>query len=266
MAARFPHGFDDAKRDGVSTRLGRCLGRGREQAGIVPLTLLVDADDTLWENNIYFLEVAERFVEALGAMGVDPGLARERLSETERKNIPVHGYGSRAFSRSVVEAFEALAPEQAAETVEYLRLLAYKIYERDSVELRPGVREALNSLCRHHDLILLTKGDPEEQEWKLECSGLRHHFTWVEIVQEKTAATYREIIDRLALDPSRTWMVGNSPRSDINPALAAGISAVLIPHPHTWELELEDVRWIDGRLHIVDSISDVVALFVPESR
>ena len=121
------------------------------------LTLMIDADDTLWENNIYFLEVTEHFVEALSAMGVDPVAARAVLTETERRNIPIHGYGSRAFAVSVVEAFHALAPQESPETVERLRSLAYRIFERDTLELRPGVPDALDRLCRYHELILLTK-------------------------------------------------------------------------------------------------------------
>jgi putative hydrolase of the HAD superfamily len=225
---------------------------------------MLDADDTLWENNIYFLQVTEEFVRELLPFGVEPVTARTVLFETERKNIPTFGYGSRAFAISVVEAYRRLAPSSESEPERRLEELALSIYRRDQLELRSGVAETLTILANHHRLVLVTKGDREEQEWKVECSGLRQHFEWVEVVPEKDAATYARLVRRLRATPSRTWMIGNSPRSDINPALAAGLNAVLIPHPHTWELEVEAVDRQHERLIIVDSLQDLVPLFVPE--
>src|SRR5690606_6643758 len=93
----------------------------------------------------------------------------------------------------------------------------------------------------NHTLYLLTKGHEVEQRPKIERSGLESRFEAVIITPEKTPATYQETVDRLDIDPSKTWMIGNSPRSDINPALAAGLNAVYIPHPRTWHLEVEQL-------------------------
>ena len=87
----------------------------------------------------------------------------------------------------------------------------------------------------------------DEQRLKIEASGLEHFFQRALILAEKDAAAYRQIRDELALDADQTWMIGNSPRSDINPALAAGLNAVFIPHPHTWSLEHEEVVPVEGR-------------------
>ncbi len=105
-----------------------------------------------------------------------------------------------------------------------------------------GVRETLDYLSPRHDLLLLTKGDVEEQKLKVERSGIEHYFQQVVIVPEKDVATYHRLVEELQVDPRETWMIGNSPRSDINPALAAGLNAVFIPHPHTWHFEHEDVQ------------------------
>jgi len=96
--------------------------------------------------------------------------------------------------------------------------------------------------------MLVTKGHPEEQRLKIERSGLESRFTATAVVSEKAVETYRLIVEQRQLDPGRTWMIGNSPRSDINPALQAGINAVFIPHEHTWRLEKEEVIPSDGRL------------------
>jgi putative hydrolase of the HAD superfamily len=235
-------------------------------AGEDPLTLLIDADDTLWENNIFFLEVTEEFLSALHLHGVDRDLARAALTETESRNIIRHGYGSRSFALSVAEAFRALAPTEDAAAIDRLSTLARGIFERDRMILLPGVADALSALSRRHRLILVTKGDREEQERKVERSGLREHFEIVEVVPEKDVETYRGLIQRLGLDASRTWMIGNSPRSDINPAVAAGLHAVLIPHPQTWELELEEIEGPPDRVTVVESLSDVVRLFTGEQE
>jgi putative hydrolase of the HAD superfamily len=224
-------------------------------------TLLIDADDTLWENNVHFLEVTEHLLTALERFNVDRDEARARLIETEAINIGLHGYGSRSFALSVVETFQSLCPQEDGGTAERLRSAAYAIFERDTLELREGAEEALKQLSRSHRLILVTKGDSEEQERKVECSGLRQYFDRVEIVPEKDVSVYRDIVRRLRLDPSCTWMIGNSPRSDINPALAAGLNAILVPHPQTWELELEDIDAADGRLEVFSSLQEVAEHF-----
>ena len=233
----------------------------RNESATGSVTLLIDADDTLWENNIHFIEVTEHLLQALERFGVDRESATALLLDTEDKNIRDHGYGSRSFALSVVETFSALCPHEDGETVERLRALAYSIFNRDSVELRAGAEATLARLSRAHRLVLVTKGDEEEQARKLAVSGLRPHFEEVEIVAEKNESTYRAIVERLHLDPDNTWMIGNSPRSDINPALDAGLRAILIPHPHTWEKELEEIDRSNGRLQVFASLEDVADYF-----
>src|SRR5205807_675524 len=96
-----------------------------------------------------------------------------------------------------------------------------------------------------------------EQRLKIERSGLERWFTAAEVVHEKAEDTYRAIVNERQLDPSGTWMIGNSPRSDINPALKAGLNAVFIPHEHTWGLEKEEVVRADGRLLTLDRFSEL---------
>jgi putative hydrolase of the HAD superfamily len=228
-------------------------------------TLLVDADDTLWENNIYFLEVTERFAEELERHGVARDVATSHLRETERRNLSIHGYGSLAFAHSVAEALRSLAPHAPGETVERLVALARGIHDRDEMEILPGVEETLAALSRDFRLILVTKGDHIEQLRKVERSGLGRYFERVEVLPEKDERAYRRLVERLDLNPSETWMIGNSPKSDINPALAAGLNAILVPHPHTWDLEIEDVGDYGERLVIADRFGDVVALFGPST-
>jgi len=200
-------------------------------------TLLIDADDTLWENNIYFERVIARFFEDFP--GHSPAALRQTLDAVEREIVATHGYGLCAFERALVRACERLTgalpgPEREAE----LRKLARSVNEHP-MELLPGVPETLAYLASRHSLILMSKGDPAEQSAKLDRSGLRHHFAAVEIVREKDEAVYRDALARHNLAAFSTWMIGNSPKSDVNPALAAGLNAVFVPHDMTWVLEHE---------------------------
>jgi len=111
-----------------------------------------------------------------------------------------------------------------------------------------GVQETLEYLSMRHDLTLFTKGNAEEQKLKLDRSGLAIYFGHTAIVKEKDAPAYQELLRERKMDQHRAWMIGNSPKSDINPALEAGINAVFVPHEHTWRLEHEEVREGPGKL------------------
>jgi putative hydrolase of the HAD superfamily len=201
--------------------------------------LLIDADDTLWENNIYFEQAIHDFITFLNHSRLAPEEVREVLDDVER----LMGYGSANFTRSLVETYQRLAegdPQDA--DVEQVRLFGERIRSQP-LQLLDGVEETLDYLAGRHNLYLFTKGDLEEQQLKVERSGITGYFRQVLIEPEKDVATYRRIIGELDADPQQTWMVGNSPRSDINPAVAAGLKAVYIPHQHTWRLEREEIEY-----------------------
>lgn len=208
----------------------------------VPQTLLIDADDTLWENNVYFEQAIAGFIERLNHQHMSSQEVRLFLNEVERETIMERGYGSHSFAHSLVKCFERLTEGPVTPALhEFIWGFAHKVSSYP-IELIQGVPETLSYLnSRQHHLIVMTKGDITEQAGKVERSGIKDYFAAVEIVAEKNAPTYRQIVAKYELDPETTWMVGNSPRSDINPALAAGINAVFVPHDMTWILEHETV-------------------------
>jgi putative hydrolase of the HAD superfamily len=200
-------------------------------------TLLIDADDTLWENNIYFERAIASFISYLNHHEYSPAEVRQALNAVERETILARGYGLTSFTHSMVTCFERLSPAPVTEEKkERIRGFARSIAEQE-IELLPGVTDTLEQLASRHHLILMTKGDDAEQADKLARSGLAPYFAAVEIVKEKDPATYREVITRHELTPHSSWMIGNSPKSDINPALAAGLHAVFLFHKDTWVLE-----------------------------
>ena len=202
-------------------------------------TLLFDADDTLWENNIYFERAIASFISYLDHRVHTPAEVRTQLNACEHATIAQYGYGVGSFRRSLLRCFEELT-EAPVSATQRERIVAFTaaIAEHE-IELLPEVEPTLRALAKGHRLLLVTKGSPEEQISKLQRSGLRSLFTAVEVLPEKNEAMYRELIVRYALDPARTWMIGNSPRSDVNPALGAGLNAVFVPHDFTWVLEHE---------------------------
>jgi len=204
--------------------------------------LLIDADDTLWENNVYFERAIARFISFLNHHEFTAEQVREVLNEVERECIVKHGYGLHSFAHALADTFERLSVVPVTpELHSQVRSFAHAI-ENHPIEFLPEVPETLQDLSSRNRLILLTKGAQQEQNGKIERSGVKRHFFACEVVAEKNSSTYRHIVEKYELDPGSTWMIGNSPRSDINPALAAGLHAVFIPHGDTWILEHEEVN------------------------
>ncbi len=226
-------------------------------------TLLIDADDTLWENNIYFERAIVNFISFLKHREFTPAEIRQVLYEAERNNIPTHGYGLRSFMQALIGTFERLSVEPlTAGLHETIRGLAQPIAEHP-MELIEGVEATLQHLQPRHRLILMTKGNISEQLGKVERSGLKRYFSALEIVAEKDSPTYHRVVEKYGLVRETTWMVGNSPKSDINPALGAGLKAVFIPHSDTWILEHEPLVRPDEteRLMELQRFSDLRGIF-----
>lgn len=215
-------------------------------------TLLLDADDTLWENNIYFERAIAAFISYLNHHAYTREEVRSVLNEVERETVRERGYGLASFQHSLVRCFERLGAEPVtAEKHERIVSFSRCIGEHE-IELLPGVAEVLPALASRHRLILMTKGNEVEQADKLARSRLAHHFTAVEVPREKDPEAYHAVCCKYELIPRTTWMIGNSPKSDINPALAAGLHAVFIHHPHTWVLEHEVVDTARDGQHLLE--------------
>jgi putative hydrolase of the HAD superfamily len=232
------------------------LGDGR------PLHLIFDADDTLWDSNIHFLEAEAQFVaELVAAQAGATEAVRAAIRRRELEIIKSHGYGREPFVILLRMVAAELAPALARETLaSAVERIGAHFLERDC-ELLPDVEPTLIELAARHHLTLFTKGQPRDQLRKLERSGLRRHFSHVEVPPEKDEAAYRRLVEAAALDRTRAFMIGNSPRSDINPALRAGLRAVFIPHPHTWELEHEEVDLADQRVTMITKFRTLREIF-----
>ena len=202
-------------------------------------TIGFDADDTLWQNETFFRLTEDRFLQVLRDHA-DPHQLRERLIAAERRNLDYYGFGVKGFTLSMIEtAVEVTEGRVPASVIGDLVAMGRELLEHP-MELLPHARATVSELAPDFRLVLITKGDLLHQERKLAQSGLGDLFDGVEIVSDKTAATYLTIFARHGTGADQALMVGNSLKSDVIPALEAGAWGVHVPHEHEWSFEAAD--------------------------
>ena len=223
----------------------------------MPIDLIcLDADDTLWHNMRHF-DVAERALLALLQPFAEAGVSRARLEAVEARNLQLYGYGAKGFTLSMIEtALDLAGPDLPSTAVAEILAVGRGLLAHP-VEILPGVEAALDALGRHASLVLVTKGDLLHQETKLAASGLGSRFAGVEIVSDKTPATFARIFAARGVAPGRALMAGDSLRSDILPALAAGAFAAHVPHGIAWSHEQAAEPDGHPRYRRLDSLADL---------
>lgn len=195
-----------------------------------------DADDTLWQNEQYYRFTENSFRELLADFAEGEHVS-ERLLEAEKRNLAHYGFGIKGFTLSMIEtAIEVTEGRVPTHVIGEILSIGRELLKHP-VECLPHARDALEALRGEYFLVLITKGDLFDQERKLAQSGLGDFFDAVEIVSDKTATTYRRIFGKHGEGPERAMMVGNSLKSDVVPAIAAGAWGVFVPHELTWVLE-----------------------------
>jgi putative hydrolase of the HAD superfamily len=222
-----------------------------------------DADDTLWRSEDFFREAEELFDEIVSPYAPDGIGVLDSLHAIELDNVPISGYGVKAFALSMVQA--AITATRGTIPVDVVGRLVDHAHEMlmHPVELLDGVPEALAEVGATHRLVLMTKGDLVHQTRKVRTSGLEHHFEHVEIMLDKDVATYRGILAEWSIDPTRFLMVGNSVRSDILPIVELGGSGVHIPYHLTWGHEV--VHHHDGGFAELETIRELPAWLSAEA-
>lgn len=203
-------------------------------------TLIIDADDTLWDCQGHYERVMQHLY-ALLAPWTDRDTAANELFATERKNIHTLGFGCKAFVLSAIEtALRVSGNRIPTPDIATLMSEGLALCHIPTTPL-PGVKTTLELLHeRGHRLVLFTKGELQDQQNKLEGSGLAPLFDHVEITTTKTATEFTALCAKLGVRPADTVMIGNSLSHDIAPALAAGLHAIHVPFAITWQLDHAD--------------------------
>jgi len=225
-----------------------------------PITAIgFDADDTLWQNEQYYRLTEEHFAKLLGQFAEGAHIS-ERLLDAEKRNLSHYGFGIKGFTLSMIETAIEITDGKVPTRIIGEILDIGRDLLRHPVETLPHVEETLEALNGEYLLVLITKGDLFDQERKLAQSGLGDFFDAVEIVSDKTATTYRRIFSKAADGPERAMMVGNSLKSDIVPAIAAGSYGVFVPHALTWVLENVEKPAAVPRFHEITHLGELPEL------
>lgn len=222
-----------------------------------PLTLIgFDADDTLWHNEHYFVLTQDHFADLLRDHTA-PDTLMDRLLVAERRNIPHYGFGIKGFTLSMIEtAIEVTDGKVPAPVIAEI-LDAGREMLSHPVDLLPHAQETLEALQGRYKLVLITKGDLLDQERKLALSGLRDMFDGIEIVSDKTPATYTRIFNQFGDGTERGMMVGNSMKSDVVPMVDAGGWGIHVPHGQTWALEHAEAPHHAQRFRQIADLSEL---------
>jgi len=222
-------------------------------------TIGFDADDTLWQNEQFYRLTEKRFTELLGNHLDAPGVSA-RLLEAAKRNLGVYGFGIKSFTLSMIEtAVEVTGGRVQGDVIG--RILAFgREMHSHPIETLPGARKTVEALKGRYRIVLVTKGDLFDQERKLAQSGLGELFDAVEIVSDKNADTYRRVFARHGDGPEKAMMVGNSLKSDVVPAIAAGSWGVYVPHELTWAAEHDTAPEDHPRYREIDELGKLVVL------
>lgn len=218
-----------------------------------------DADDTLWHNEPYFDEAQERFC----ALFQDFASSQEILGlilNHQVKNLPLYGFGIKAFTLSMIETALQLTENNITGTgIEKVIAIGKDLLQKP-VELLPNVEEVLQELQGQYKLVVATKGDLKDQHRKLHDSNLGKYFHHIEVLSDKTELDYTKMLARLDCQPEDFVMIGNSLKSDVLPILNIGGIGIHIPYHTTWEYEKIDFEIEHENFTALTDIKEVLAI------
>ncbi len=220
-----------------------------------------DADDTLFVNEPYFQEVEHKFCALMNDYLSKQSLSQE-LFKTEIANLDLYGYGIKGYILSMIEAAMKISNNTISlEIIEKIIVYGKDLLQKP-IELLDGVEETLEALKGKYKLIVATKGDLKDQQSKLHRSGLGHYFHHIEVMADKQELNYEKLLQRLEIEPSEFFMIGNSLKSDVLPVLEIGGYAVHIPFHTTWEHEKISHKVEHPNFKTLEKITEVLPLLL----
>ncbi|CAM3570383.1 HAD family hydrolase [Flavobacterium gelidilacus] len=204
-----------------------------------PKIIAFDADDTLWHNEPYFDEAQERFCQLFQDFASSQEILGLILNH-QVKNLPLYGFGIKAFTLSMIEVALQLTNHQiSGKGIEQIITIGKDLLQKP-VELLPNVEDVLKELNGKYKLVVATKGDLKDQHRKLHDSGIGHYFHHIEVLSDKAELDYSKMFGRLECKTNDFLMIGNSLKSDVLPILNLGGFGIHIPYHTTWEYEKID--------------------------
>ncbi len=231
---------------------------------MLPLKYLIfDADDTLWANNVFYERATYNFSQLVKKTGVSLDKVEKDFQSIEVQTVKEHGYGSDSFLVIMERLYRKYADilTTVQQHKDYLSIITdFKKRTQRRPAIFPGVLPVLKQLQKRFELYILTKGNIDEQNRKLQNSRLLPFFHGTFIELEKNQHTYERILQEKGWLATEVCMIGNSPKSDINPALKCGMQAIFIPYTYTWKFDTEPLLEGHPKLVIVNRFADLLQI------
>jgi putative hydrolase of the HAD superfamily len=226
-----------------------------------PKIIAFDADDTLWHNEPYFDEAQAKFCELFADYASNQEILQLILNH-QVKNLPLYGFGIKAFVLSMIESALELTNHQiSGNGIEKIIKIGKDLLQKP-VELLPEVEDVLQQLKGKYKLVVATKGDLKDQHRKLHDSGIGHYFHHIEVMSDKKELDYEKMLGRLDVKPEYFIMIGNSLKSDVLPVLNIGGHGYHIAYHTTWEYEKIDFKIEHDNFKSLEKISDVLPILL----
>lgn len=226
-----------------------------------PKIIAFDADDTLWHNEPYFDEAQAKFCELFADYASKQEILQLILSY-QVKNLPLYGFGIKAFTLSMIDAALELTNHQiSGQGIKKIIDIGRDLLQKP-VELLPEVEDVLQQLKGKYKLVVATKGDLKDQHRKLHDSGIGHYFHHIEVMSDKKELDYEKMLLRLDIKPEDFIMIGNSLKSDVLPVLNIGGHGYHIAYHTTWEYEKIDFEIEHDNFKSLEKITDVLPILL----
>lgn len=230
--------------------------------------VVFDGDDTLWWTEPVYDAARSRAAECVARAGLDATAWETHERAIDVDNVARFGLGRDRFPTSCVEAYERIASDARRPLDPEVRARVWTIAASVFTTPAPvadGAPEVLRILAAERPLALLTRGDREVQELRIARSGLARWFERIDIVPDKTPERFAALLRAMRGEALRSWSVGNSRRSDIDPALAVGMRAVWID-AHVWEYERLTGHTEHENLYVAATLRDVLGIILPKRQ
>lgn len=222
--------------------------------------VLFDGDNTLWHIEALYDHAREELVRCIDPSGENAADIEAFQRAEDKRMFETLGYSATRFAKSFENTFRMFVPGAADAQREHVRSLALAVFEHPAPVDRDAL-QVLSELRGSHRLALITAGERWVQEKRVAAFPYRDMFQEIRIVERKTETVFRRITADLGIAVRDLWVVGDSLRSDVMPALTAGLNAILIAN-HNWiEVERDEVR--PHNLRVVDRLGDVPLIINP---
>jgi putative hydrolase of the HAD superfamily len=227
--------------------------------------IFFDLDDTLIKCSGYFYDVedivAKKILEY--SQKYTYSEIRRKFNEQQYENLEEHGYGPKNFECSLMQtAYEIIGYDFFKDDIQSFIKKSSEILYSNDIELIDGAKEAVEYLYnKGYELSIITKGMEDVQKRRVEALSIKKYFSDYTIVKHKTKKDYEEILKKYNLSPNDCYMIGNSPKGDINEAKKAGFNTVYIPNEHTWSYEDEKVDDTLPKTNVLNDIKEIKTIF-----